>query len=142
MGASDYFWLFVTGMQRLEVNNHVIVAEDEDVGTVVQAECGTDYVITWDHQLHCKIWMPFCSHDTVYTDYDNLLNLPDTREATKRKRGRPCKKGEPTGNQKDMTEYNIFLKNKLPILKEKYPDMTNTDRMRIASDLWQAQEKC
>jgi hypothetical protein len=130
-------------MQRLEINNHVIVAKDEDVGTIVQAECGTDYIVTWDHQLHCKFWAPFSDpYDTVYTDYDNLLNLPDIGEATKRKRGRPCKKGETTRKQKDMTEYNIFLKNTLPILKEKYPDMTNTDRMRIASDLWQTQKNC
>tara|TARA_B100001540_G_scaffold315818_1_gene344029 strand:+ start:718 stop:1023 length:306 start_codon:yes stop_codon:yes gene_type:complete len=46
----------------------------------------------------------------------------------------PKKKREPTA-------YNLFVKEKMPIIKEEFPDLSRQDLMRKVGEMWKAQKE-
>ena len=127
----------------LNISGDCFPAADEDIGIIIQGDCGNDYIVTWNKTLKLKYWKRFGTLETEGIEHNTiLLLLRDlTEENIKRKRGRPKKPEVRSRKEKDMTEYNKFLKKQLPLLKEQYPLLSNTDRMRMASKLWQEKPK-
>ncbi len=46
----------------------------------------------------------------------------------------PKKKREPTA-------YNLFVKEKMPLLKEEFPDLSRQDLMKKVGEIWKAQKE-
>ena len=56
-------------------------------------------------------------------------------DVEKRKRGRPRKKVDAVVKRKP-TKYNMFVKETMKTMKEKYPEKTNKERMLECAILW------
>ena len=41
-----------------------------------------------------------------------------------------------SSNKREPTKYNIFVKEQLPIIKEKFPQLSRQDLMRKVGELW------
>ena len=60
-------------------------------------------------------------------------------EPSKAKKQKREPKLDSDGNvvKRAPTEYNIFIKENLPLIKEEFPSLTRTDLMKIAAEKWQ-----
>ena len=66
-----------------------------------------------------------------------------------KKKGEPKKKKAKKGSNEDAepkkkrepTAYNLFVKEKMPIIKEEFPELSRQDLMKKVGELWKAQKE-
>ena len=68
----------------------------------------------------------------IYNSQVNNKKKPkEKKEKQEKEEGGEKKKREPTA-------YNLFVKEKLPLVKEEFPDLTRQDLMRKVGEMWKA----
>ena len=68
----------------------------------------------------------------IYNSQVNNKKKPkEKKEKEEKEEGGEKKKREPTA-------YNLFVKEKMPLVKEEFPDLTRQDLMRKVGEMWKA----
>jgi len=57
-----------------------------------------------------------------------------------KKKGEPKKKKKKKKKKREPTAYNLFVKEKMPIIKEEFPELSRQDLMKKVGELWKAQK--
>jgi hypothetical protein len=70
----------------------------------------------------------------VFNDLKNEGKPAKKEKKPKKEDGEEKKKREPTA-------YNLFVKEKMPLLKEEFPDLSGQDLMKKVGEIWRAKKE-
>ena len=70
----------------------------------------------------------------VFNDLKNEGKPAKKEKKPKKEDGEEKKKREPTA-------YNLFVKEKMPLLKEEFPDLSRQDLMKKVGEIWKAKKE-
>tara|TARA_B000000441_G_scaffold128952_1_gene110232 strand:+ start:414 stop:737 length:324 start_codon:yes stop_codon:yes gene_type:complete len=73
--------------------------------------------------------------------YHQITSGKKNAEPKKKKSKKEVDDDAPPKKKREPTAYNLFVKEKMPIIKEEFPELSRQDLMKKVGELWKVQKE-